>query len=204
MLGRSIEPIDHLRFESEVLPIIKAIFISESPFSPSPFNKGVEEKRILFDWNFKYTVDEPLISPLSEAAKRVGDNGFYLRGHLPQDDAAVAWYVPFSEIELYTQRQQSPLRSATSFEQTLVSPSGQWGIITSHETHMLLGSTKEFMRNLEELSPSIDNQVYQFIEHWQDVKTSGGSSTESWLPGLMEQVYGKEAAARMLDAAELP
>lgn len=198
------KPIDRSTFESEVKPLIEALFENESPFSPNPFSEKVEEKRILFDWGFKYSVEEPLLPAMIEAAKHVGDSGFYLRGHLPQEEDAVAWYVPFSDIEPYTQRQHSPLRSATSFEQTLISPNGQWGIITSHETHMLLGGTKKFIKKLEELSPGINNQVFQFIEHWQEVKNSGGTSTASWLPELMKQVYGEEDTARMLHEAGLP
>jgi hypothetical protein len=203
-VAKTIESIKRSDFDKEVLPLIKAIFAEEKPIFSSPFSESVCERRILFDWRFKYSVEEPLISSLVKAAEFVGDSGFYLRSHLPQDDEAVAWYVPFSEIALYTQRQGSPLRTATTFEQTLISPSAQWGILTSHETHMLLGSTEKFMSEFKKLVPDIDNQIFQFLEHWEDVKNGGGSSVESWMPGLMNQIYGSEVATEMLTNAGLP
>ena len=199
-----IKAISYSEFETEVLPILNRFFAIENAFSPRPFASDVSAKRILFDWRYKYSVDPPLLLSLIEAAKSIGDSGFYLRGHVSEKDDIAAWYVPCSEIESYTQSQDSPLRRATSFEQTLFSPSGQWGILTSHETHMLLGSMQQFMNKLKELVPDLDDQVLQFLEHWQYVKNTGGSSSSHWLPGLMYQVYGHEEGAQMLQNAGLP
>jgi hypothetical protein len=203
-VAKAVRSIKRSDFDRVVLPLIKAIFAEEKPISSGPFSESICERKILFDWRFKYSIEEPLISSLLEAAELVGDSGFYLRSHLPQNDETVAWYVPFSEIALYTERQGSPLRAATTFEQTLISPSAQWGILTSHETHMLLGSTEKFMNEFRKLVPDVDNQVFQFLEHWEDVKDSGGSSVESWMPGLMTQIYGSEVATEMLKNAGLP
>ena len=198
-----VEPIARSKFESEVMPILEKIFAGEDAFSPAPFTKGIPVKKILFDWRYKYSVGSPLIQCLIEAAKYVGDSGFYLRGRVSELDDVAAWYVPFSEIESYLDYANSPLAAATSFEQTLLSPSGKWGILTSHETHMLLGCTQQFFDKFKELVPGLENQVNQFLQHWKHINDTGGSSSTQWLPGLINQVYGREMAVRLLRSANI-
>ncbi|MGF1512962.1 MAG: hypothetical protein ACFB5Z_04595 [Elainellaceae cyanobacterium] len=114
-----------------------------------------------------------LLSAIVQAAKIVGDEGFYLKGHLPENDDVVAWYVPFSNISEYESAGQgtSPrLSTATAFEHTLISPSGKWAIVTSHEDHMLLASNQEFTEAFEPLVSGLENQIFTFLENWRGIR----------------------------------
>ncbi|NEP61730.1 MAG: hypothetical protein F6K31_33055 [Symploca sp. SIO2G7] len=189
-------------FLGEVKPAYDKIFADDNPFSPHPFASSIESRKILFDWDYKYVVAPPLLNAIVTAAVAVGDSGLYIFGNMPADtDKSV--YLPFSEIELYASRRE-PLEAITAFEQNLISPQGVWGIKTSHETHMLLGSTKQFFEELKTLLPDIDEQANVFLEHWQEIKANDGTSTDGWLPGLMQQVYGADEAAEKLKSFGLP
>lgn len=52
--------------------------------------------------------------------------------------------------------------------------------------------------------PDLEEQVFSFLDHWKHYKADDGIRTNSWLPGLMRQVYGPEVADRMLQEADLP
>lgn len=108
------------------------------------------------------------------------------------------FYIPFSEINLYSCYKDSPddLRCINLSETILFSPSGKWGIITSHEHHALIGGTQEFIDRIVSRIPEIQNQVYEFLAFWKYHKSSG--IDVSWIPLLLEHIYGKEKAHRIL------
>lgn len=191
-------------FQAEAEPILQRIFISDDPFYPQPFAPDVPVKRILFDWKYKYVVDPPLLDGLVMAAARLGDTGFYFSSLWRGDsEQSYAWYIPFSEILTYN-GSDSPIGSTVFSEQVLFSPQGQWGIMTTHEFHMLLGGTQIFVNALAEVVPDLNDQVFAFLEYWKDYKVNHGTQTDAWLPGLMRQVYGNETAEKMLEEAGLP
>lgn len=190
-------------FQTEVEPILRQIFVSNDPFYPQPFAPDVPVRRILFDLNYKYKVEPPLLNAFVEAATHVGDTGFYFSSLWRGDSAQpYAWYIPFSEIFTYSDSDSS-IGNAVFSEQVLFSPQSQWGLVTTHESHMLLGGTQMFVDELSQMVPNLDKQVFSFLEYWKDYKVNYGTQTDSWLPGLLRQVYEYETAEEMLREAGL-
>lgn len=145
-----------------------------------------------------------LLASLVEAAESVGDSGFYLKGYVFENPDILAWHIPFIEVSKYTDADsRSNLGTATSFEQTLISPSGQWAIVTSHEKHMLLASNRKFIKAFTPLIPNLDNQVFCFLENWREICHNDGTDVSSWLPGLIMQVYGEQKGIELLQNYQL-
>ncbi|MEC4853420.1 MAG: hypothetical protein SAJ12_20765, partial [Jaaginema sp. PMC 1079.18] len=108
------------------------------------------------------------------------------------------FYIPFSEINLYYSYENFPddLKWISLSENILFSPSGKWGVITSHEHHALIGGTQEFIDRIIANIPEIQNQVYEFLEFWKYHKSSG--IDVGWMRPLIEHIYGQEKACRIL------
>lgn len=185
----------------EVRQLLEPLFVREDANSANPFNVDAPVKRLLFDWEQQGSIKGNLLSALVQAAKSVGDEGFYLKGHLPEENNVVAWYIPFSEIDEYENAGEGNhrlLSAATDFEETLLSPNGKWAILTSHEDHRLLACSKEFIEVFEPLVPDIENQVFRFLKNWRRIKETYGTSVGNWLPGLVKQIYGKDRGNELL------
>lgn len=192
-------------FQAEAEPTLRQIFASDNPFCMEPFAPNTPVRRILFDWDSKYVVPPLLFNKIITTASRLGDSGFYLSS-LWRGDASqpYAWYIPFSEVKVYTNSSDSPISSYIFSEQVIFSPQGLWGIMTTHEFHMLLGGTYKFIDELTQMVPDLDKQVNSFLEHWQHYKINDGIQTDSWLPELLRQVYGSEATEKLLQDIGLP
>ncbi|MDC0831970.1 hypothetical protein CKA32_001751 [Geitlerinema sp. FC II] len=113
------------------------------------------------------------------------------------------FYIPFSEIDVYSSFEKSPkdLRDITFSENILLSPTGKWGIILSHEHHALIGGSEEFIDRIVTLVPTVKDQVYEFFKHW---KYYGNMGTDiSWIPLLIEHIYGKNKSKCILKKSNL-
>ncbi|EAZ92768.1 hypothetical protein [Crocosphaera chwakensis] len=94
--------------------------------------------------------------------------------------------------------------SAFNAENVLYSPSGKWGLMTSHEYYGLLGGTHEFMDKIRRIIPNLDEQVYGFLKLWQQHKANNIGAKTDWLSGLLTQIYDKETALKILRKVDLP
>lgn len=112
--------------------------------------------------------------------------------------APSTFYISFIDRDAYLIR-EAPLLAVTAFEQVLVSESGAWGIMSSHETHMLLGANRAFFEEFRQNVPNIDEQVDEFLESWKEIKENGGSSASKWLPSLLKQIYGSSNSIELLE-----
>jgi hypothetical protein len=90
------------------------------------------------------------------------------------------------------------------------SSQGKWGIVVTSAKFGLLGGCSEFIEKICEICPSLDRQVYDFLEYWKineiDYAHSQGYETISnrtWITYLLTHVYGNEVAQRMLYETDL-
>ena len=107
-----------------------------------------------------------------------------------------AWW--FSLSDLAPAKGPSPF--GPSLETAVVSPTGRWGILISHEGHAVVGGSTAFVETLvERLSESSDqggesipvrDQVGVFLREVRD----GWRDPMAWLPAHLSHVYGKERA----------
>lgn len=189
-------------FKREAEPILRLIFDTNDPFDRQPFAPNIPEKKILF--GFQYIVQQPLLQAVVTAASKLGDTGCYFSSlWWASPDVLYNWYIPFEEIYTYSD-DNSPISPVILSEQVLYSPQAQWGIMTTHTRHALLGSTKKFMEELGKLIPDIDDQVYNFLDEWRYYKSRNQGASTDWLAGQLEQIYGKEMAEKLLRQYGLP
>lgn len=197
-------------FKSEAEPVLRRVFASDNPFDHQPFAIQIPVRRILFglEYDLKFIIRPPLIDAIVAAASSIGDTGCYFTALLRMNQEVNGefnhWYIPFAEISAYKKHDYEVFRSAFNWENVLYSPQGEWGIMTSHEGHGLLGGTQEFVDEVRRRIPDLDEQVYPFLKLWQYHKTHNKGAKTDWLPGLLTQIYGYETAAKMLQEAGLP
>jgi len=197
-------------FRAEAEPFLRRVFISDNPFGPA-FAPDVPVRRIAFgfEYDLKYVVKPPLIDAVVTAASRIGDTGCYFTvlwrwsANEEVTEEPNHWYIPFSEFSAYREGSDE-FGFAFLRENVLYSPQGKWGIMTSHEYYGLLGGTQEFMEEVRQLIPDLDEQVDGFLENWQHHKAHSRSAKTDWLPGLLTQIYGHATAEKMLQEAGLP
>ena len=191
-------------FQTEASPALYRVFAREDPWH-CPFAAGVEVRRLLYPVGFTLSsFGFPLLEALVSASTGLGEAGFYVSvverprpGSERNCEEDWHWYIPFSEMEAY-----HSLGYVFVLEHTLYSPSGRWGLMTSHEDHALLGGELVFFEAMRAILPGFDNigQVQLFLSDWRNHKLEYGSDV-SWIPGLLSHVYGTELAEKMLEEA---
>jgi hypothetical protein len=151
----------------------------------------------------------PLLHKMQKSISQLSDEEFSLLDSLTKpynknlkQKRINHFYIPFSEINLYSSYESSPddLKYITSSENILLSPKGEWGIITSHEHHALLGGNQEFIDRIISSVPEIQNQVYEFLEYWKYYKKNG--TYVDWIPSLLEHIYGKDKSSQILKKSQ--
>ena len=82
----------------------------------------------------------------------------------------------------------------------IYSETGKWGIWKCHEGFGILGGPQEFLAEIRQKIPDIDSQVYGLLWEFNNSGClSPNSAVLSWLPGLLNHVYGSEVAERILE-----
>jgi hypothetical protein len=178
-------------FAIEAALSLQQVFVDDDPFG-QPFTAAVPVRKILFP--IHYQLSPSLLQPLASAATQIGDHGFYFsvleRPAMDQQDRPYHWYIPFTALEQYYS-----LDYPFVLENALYSPSGQWGIMLSHEQHALFGGSTQFMSSLSgELGK--DN-LDAFLSFWQHAQENYQTNVD-WLPNQLIHVYGYEAANQLL------
>ena len=98
------------------------------------------------------------------------------------------------------------------FDYVIYSAQGKWGLLSTAGKFGLLGGSHEFIEQVELAFPSLNNQVYDFLQHWKEEEIYSIEHTEypemlmrvkTWIPNLLQHVYGDELAMRMLQKVGL-
>lgn len=192
-------------FQSEAEPLVRQVFINDDSFG-QPFAPNVPVRIIIYE--YFYCIEPPLLDAVVVAASSLGDQGFYFsslwrpREKVTNDPYPYHWYIPWADVSHY--RDGSDIFGAIISASVLYSPQGKWGIMTSHEHYGLLGGTQEFVDGVRQLVPDLDEQIYGFLEYWQNCKTYYKGAKTDWIPGLLTQVYGEQTAQKLLQSANLP
>lgn len=199
--------VDEAEYLTKADPALRQIFINDNPFN-CPFSPKVKERRIIYRYNFEIT--SPLIDAVIVAASNLGDTGCYfaLAGERTGQESVSYVYIDFSDFfSIYRNEKHKyyeKIRYFFSVENFIYSPQGLWGVLLSHESFGLLGGIPKFIETIEKLIPDINQQVYDFISYFRDFKSRYPKlATIDWLPELLNHVYGKETAKKMLKEAEL-
>jgi len=81
-------------------------------------------------------------------------------------------------------------------EHVIYSPKGTWGLMTSLDLHGIAVGSSVF-RSRPLASPLFANSLPQFLAHCKDARDRI-QGRMSWVPGLLDNVYGEEPAERIL------
>jgi hypothetical protein len=86
-------------------------------------------------------------------------------------------------------------------------PSGAWGVISSDESHVLVGGTEEFIADLAAgLGRSQDEMIAAWLEEWaahQDRGPDNSLRIGDWIPAQLAHVVGAQRAEAALNASRL-
>ena len=173
------------------------------PFSPHIINRVILYPCETYLYN-------SLINGLVSAASNLGDTGCYLKRSWHDEKNPNYFYIPLSElIEAY--EGTLSLDSLNKVELDLdfwsdyaiYSSSGSWGLMLSHERHALLGGSANFIDEVREFVPNLDEQAKLFLQKLQSINRHDPNATLEWVPRLFTHVYGQETAEKMLKEAEL-
>lgn len=179
---------------NEAQDAFRKVFKSENPFG-EPFTDGIEMRAILFEYG--WAPSEELAKSLSIAISAVGDVGFYYTvtnrsaeegdnsGELP-----LHMYVPTSAINEFPSHLY-PVAHA------IYSPNGFWGLMSSYDSHALVGGNRRFMRTLLDDTEAIERQVLKFIDYWKHNVADFGSDVQ-WMPILLRHIYGEPRSLELL------
>lgn len=216
------------QYQKEAEPMLRKVFVTdEMPEYEEDEDEILEYRvfapnvagRVLLYPSYGY-VGYPLIEAVVAAAAKLGDSACYLSElYRFYPERAKHLYIPLSEflsvyIEPGSQNIEERFKSMLSPDHFVFSCQGKWAIrLTSHgyEGYELLGGDREFIEEVRTVYPEVDSLVYDFLAYWQREKEymlSVGKTTyitdESWFSKVLTHVYGKEAAAKMLQETGLP
>jgi hypothetical protein len=184
-------------FQTTAKRALRCIFIRDDPYD-APFAPEIQARRILFMYD--YEMEPPLRDAIIDTAAARGEEAFYysILGYHSSETAMPiyqTWYVPFTDLVSYHARVEP-------VENVIYSPSGLWGIMSSHESHGLLGGTADFIEAIRQRVPDLDQQVVAFIERWNNYKVDYNANIQ-WLPHLLTHVYGEAEAKKLLHMQHL-
>jgi hypothetical protein len=161
-----------------------------------PFSSEVRRSLVLYPY-ISGLPDDQLMKSIVAVASKLGDDGFYLSANFkrPADNKYVYhWYVSFDDILNYKE-----ITLPHIMEYILYSPQGIWGIVSSDETHGVLGGSDSFVNEVTHSISEIDNQVLDFLEYWKKFKKDYPEKVNaSWMEMLLKNVYGEAQAEQLL------
>jgi hypothetical protein len=85
-------------------------------------------------------------------------------------------------------------------------PSGHWGVVSSEESHVLVGGAQRFIDDLAAgLGRSQDEMIAAWLEEWAGHRdrSESGRRVGDWIPAQLAHVVGPERAEAALDASRL-
>jgi hypothetical protein len=199
---------------SEELPavqhVFKRVFHAFDPFG-SPFQPSMQGRLLVYEPDV-WKADNPW-------GLSTGDLGALL--HVADDRDLERVFVsmvdPHDERWGESQYVLSPL-SVDSYSHprardawaivphAIYPPSGAWGVITSDESHALVGGTRQFIDELQALLGRREEEmIAAWLEAWaghQD-RSDSGRRIGDWIPAQLAHVVGPERAEALLSASRL-
>jgi hypothetical protein len=156
-------------------------------------------------WDIRNELTEAQYRVLTDAATAEGDTeayvsflgGYHGAGTSSDEvppDFELADHLRF-DLELYPPRDFGD-DWWQIIEHVIYSPKGTWGLMTSLDLHGIAVGSSVFRSRLL-ASPLFANSLPQFLAHCKDARDRI-QGRMSWVPGLLDNVYGEEPAERIL------
>lgn len=154
-------------------------------------------------WPIRYELTEEQYRPLASAAMAEGDTESYLSylygykgddgDELSADFEMVAHYR--FDLRLFPPRDFGEEWFGMA-EHVIYSPRGAWGVLVSLDDYAVAVGSRTFRSTLLE-APVFANSLEGVLEQWKDGRDRLRGRT-SWVPALLENVYGATRAGQIL------
>jgi hypothetical protein len=175
---------------SEFEQIAKPIFLNlfrvthPNPYFPEPVPEG-----------FSQTILFPCFYPKGDLARAImkisrdnGERGFFLSVlgfEQMNTQFDYHWYVVLEEMESFDAKLY-PVDFA------MYSEKGNWGILSSVETHCILTCGISTLDQIRKAIPEVDNQVYNLLEYYCKSKRFFPPAIKETITNLIFFLYGKK------------
>jgi len=185
-LFRSFDP-----YGSPFQPSVPArLLVYADPWEANPWGLNVADLRALLAAAYDHDLERVFIS-VADPQDSEPDEGHYVLS-------------PFT-VESYTRTR--PTEAWPIVPHAIYPPSGAWGVISSDESHVLVGGSKRFVDDVAaRLGRSQDEMIAAWLEDWsvhQDGDPDGAVRIGDWIPAQLAHVVGPERAERALRASRL-
>ena len=197
----------------EMEPVLKQIFYIEVDYDDDIlFTSSIPGRRIFYVGSVY--LDDSLLNAVIHAAHFLSDTGCYITilDRFPTRNR----HCYISLEEMHTASLQDELNHNFGmefwFDYVIYSAQGKWGLLSTAGKFGLLGGSHEFVEQVELAFPSLNNQVYDFLQHWKEEEIYSIEHTKypemlirvkTGIPNLLQHVYGDELAMRMLQEVGL-
>ena len=196
-------PLTNNEFKSQAMPNFLEVFNLPCPFV-APFTPRMASRIVIYCEIYPHA---ELLDPIIEVASNMGDKGFYFAftEDYNVDETWYLWYPGLSGKELYLKTWFIPFEKVKDYQgqtfltnHVLYSPQGKWGLYMSTEDFLLIGGIPEFVSEIEQRIPNLDELTHQFLEDlkWRHLFLHSGIE---WVPKFLDHVYGSEITQRLLD-----
>lgn len=174
----------------------RAVFQATDPFD-APLTAEMTARGLLYP--VAYLLEPMQFAAVVTAARSVGDECLCL-SVTEQFDGVSGTEAVHYIFDYWEGAEYQSLGEVGVLENALYSPSGQWGLLISHEQHAVVGGARMFWDTLVAEFPEIDSSLERFLQTWAGHARRRHVDT-SWLSGLLTHVYGPERARAELAAA---
>jgi hypothetical protein len=199
---------------SEELPAarkaFKRVFRRFEPFG-SPFESSVQGRLLIYEPDVR-KADNPYglstcdLRALLGAADDQDLERVFLSVVDPDDERWDTGHHVLSPLSVDSYRHPGPMDAWPIVPHAIYPPSGAWGVITSDESHVLVGGSQRFIHELEaRLGRSQDEMIAAWLEEWagyQD-RSDSGRHIGDWIPAQLAHVVGPERAEAALSESRL-
>jgi hypothetical protein len=195
-------------YRTEAEPALRKVFLSDS-FCHQQFGVNAQSRKFLSEY---CPPDPEIIEAIARSASNLGDDGFYLSvlGIQRFDDSIEFdnWWIPFNEMSIYLSNNSEIFHCANQLEHAIYSPQGKWGLMWTFGSLGILAGVDEFVRQVCQDLPQIEQQARDYLKDISESKTEWGEHISiidrlDWIPGLFARLYGRESTEKMLQEVGL-
>lgn len=195
--------LNNAEYYQKVEPIFKKVFI-KSDDCGQPFSCNISRRVIIYP--IFVHPKSIFLEAIIQAGSIERDVGCYLTVFWKSFEQPNHCYIPFSQLLSFAEDSEERIEKQLNMfifpTYVLFSEQGKWGLIVSDTHHGILGGSSGFIELFSKLIPDLDNQVYDFLEDMQDLRTDGSYKKLNWLSGMLIHVYGEKKAHQILEEIE--
>jgi hypothetical protein len=188
----------------------KAIFHRFEPYG-RPFQSSVPARLLIYEadsWEDNpWGLSRAGLGALLAAAEDCDLERVFVSVADPLDSRYDEGQYILSPLTVDSYTHPSPTDAWPIVPHAIYPPSGAWGVISSDESHVLVGGSEQFIADLAAgLGRSQDEMIDAWLEDWsvhQDRDPDGELHIGDWIPAQLAHVVGRPRAEAALNRSRL-